>query len=483
MAKSRLPRTRRHKSSGPGRPGATAPRRAGTVATTAKEAGLPLWPLLSGIREAQALALQFQFQQTEWWPPERLLAHQLRQVQALIDHAQATVPFYRERLNGVAGAPAGSLTLDRLREVPMLTRDDIRTAGTRLHSTHLPRAHMPTFPVRTSGSTGMPIEVQGTPMTGMMLEALTMRSHLWHRRDLTARNLTIRLPRRPGTDVKPGRWAPLPHTGPSYLLDISQPTASLFEQLLRHDPAYLQTHPGLVLDLLHISKRTGRRPGKLREVRTYGETLDPWLRGYCRDIWGVPMADNYSALELNTIALQCSESDNLHVQSENLLVEVIGADGRPCRPGQSGKLVATTLLNYATPLIRYDLGDTVEVGAPCPCGRGLPVLTRVVGRSVDLVELPSGERVFPMIYRELLAFPKIRQFQLVQTALDRLDLKLAVDAPLDGDEQRRVIEKVQKKLTYDFDVALTFVDDIPRAPSGKYHEFKSELPARAGSSS
>ncbi len=432
-----------------------------------------MWPAPSSEPDAQALALQFQFRDTERWPPKKLLAHQLKQIQNVIDHAQATVPFYGERLAAFAGWPPGALTLERFREIPILTREDVQAAGKRLHAHRLPPGHTPTMPVKTSGSSGKPVEVLGTPVTAIMLNALTMRGHLWHQRDLSAKNLTFRRLRR--SAAKPGRWAPLHYTGPSVIIDPSQPMSVLLEHLLREDPVYLQSHPFVILGLAQLSAETGRKPGNLREVRTYGETLDPWVRDYCRNVWGVPMVENYSAEEFGTIAHQCPQSESLHVQSENVLLEVLDDRDRPCKPGQSGRVVATSLLNYATPLIRYELEDIVEVGEDCACGRGLPVLRRIQGRIRDLVHLPNGDTCFPNVWRDLMAVAKIRQFQLIQTSLQDIVLKLVVRSPLDEAERRSVTLAIHKSLLHDFDVEIVYADDIPREPSGKYQEFKSEL--------
>jgi phenylacetate-CoA ligase len=423
--------------------------------------------------DAQALALQFQFRDSELWPPEKLLAHQLYQIQNLIDHAQATVPFYKERLAPFAGWPPGALTLARFREIPILAREEVQATGKRLHARRLPSGHKPTSTVRTSGSSGKPVEVLSTPVTSIMLLALSMRGHLWHQRDLTAKNLTFR--RRRSAAAKPGRWASLPSTGPSHIIDPSQPMSDLFEHLLREDPTYLQSHPFLILGLAQLSAETGRKPGHLRQVRVYGETLDPWVRDYCRKVWGVPVVENYSAEEFGTIAHQCPETENLHVQSENVLVEVLDDQDRPCKPGQSGRVVGTSLLNYATPLIRYELGDIVEVGETCPCGRSLPVLRRIRGRIKDLVHLPNGDSCFPNVWSELMAVAKIRQFQLIQTSLQDIVLKLVVRSTLDEAERQSVTLAIHKKLLHDFDVEIIYVDDIPREPSGKYREFMSEL--------
>jgi phenylacetate-CoA ligase len=127
----------------------------------------------------------------------------------------------------------------------------------------------------------------------------------------------------------------------------------------------------------------GIRFPRLREVRTSGEPVGATTRQLCRDAWNVPVTDVYAAAEAGCIALQCPGSEHYHVQSESVLVEVLDGWNRACAPGTVGRVVVTTLQNFAMPLVRYDIGDLAEVGAPCPCGRGLPVLTRIAGRVRD----------------------------------------------------------------------------------------------------
>ena len=184
---------------------------------------------------------------------------------------------------------------------------------------------------------------------------------------------------------------------------------------------------------------TGARLPALREVRTVGERLDPATRALVRDVLGVPLADAYSAQEVGYIALECPDHPGYHVQSERLLVEVLRDDGAPCATGETGRVVITDLHNFATPILRYDIGDLAEVGAPCPCGRGLPTVRRIVGRSRNLILLPTGDRVWPSLggfgpegYLKLLP---ILQFQILQTEPDLLEVRLVTGRPL-GAEQR-----------------------------------------------
>ena len=434
------------------------------------------WPVLQRTQEAYALALQFQFEETQWWSEEKLLAHQLHQIQNLIDHAARHVPFYRERLRPFAGLAPGALTLERFREIPLMTRDDIQAAGRALHAKALPPAHGTPSPSKTSGSTSRPIEFLTTNMTRLMTEALTMRAHIWHKRDLSQKNVALRPPRpdRPIDEIR--RWAPVPRTGPGQRIDMRLPINEMFDQIVTARPAYLQSHPYVILGLIQRSEETGVHFDKLREVCTFGETLDPWVRGKCETIWGVPIHDNYSAEEFGTIAHQCPETTNMHVQAENVLVEVLDAKDRPCRRGDVGRVVVTSLNNFATPFIRSDIGDVTILGAPCACGRGLPVLERVLGKSRNFIVRPTGERIFPGLYQEFGAIQPVRQYQLVQTSLDVIEMKLVVTRPLTPGEESALKGAINANLGYPFDLPITYVDDIPRDASGKFRDIRSEVP-------
>jgi phenylacetate-CoA ligase len=430
---------------------------------------------LSNPAHAQALALQFQLEESEWWPPEKLLAHQLYQIQNVVDHAQATVPFHKERLAPFASWPPGSLTLERFRDVPIMSRVEVQAAGKDLQTRRLPSGHGPTSTVKTSGSTGRPVEVLSTGVVSVMTQALSLRGHLWHGRDFSAKSVRIRHAPRPGNGTDHKRWVPLPYGGPSVTIDEGMPDSKVFDQLLLEDPDYLECPPALMLALAQRSEESGRRPKSLREARTFGEALDPGVREFCAGVWSVPIIDNYGAREVGTIAHQCPQSEMLHVQSENVLVEVLDDHDRPCGPGQSGRILVTSLLNYGTPLIRYALGDIVEVGRSCACGRGLPVLKQIRGRTKDLIHLPNGERLQVSFWSVLRTVPKIRQFQVVQTSLETLNLKLVARGRLDESERQCLMGVINDRLVNELQINITYHDEIAREPGGKFMTFKSEL--------
>ena len=431
------------------------------------------WPMMLPLIKAQVLALQFQFNLTQWWSAEQLMAHQLRQAEVLIRHATRFAPFWKTRLAALDNLSRGELTMTRFRAIPILTRAEIQDAGASLFSTAVPSDHGAPFAVRTSGSTGTPIAVRGTSMTWMMQNALSVRGHQWHKRDLAAKNVDVRTAYPPGREPKDPKWSPVPGAGPSLRIDIALPISEILARVIAEDPVYLQTHPYTLLGMIESSRETGEKPRSLREVRTFGEALEPRIRLSAREAWDVPIVDNYSANEVGTIAHQCPESENLHGMAESILVEVLDDDGKPCEPGAVGRVVLTSLHNFASPLIRYANGDYARVGSHCACGRGLPVLERVMGRQRNLLALPSGERRFPQSHLADFTAAPFRNFQITQTTLETMEVTLVVPRPWTAADEAALRDHLTHVYRHPFDIAIAYVDHIDRASNGKYEEFKS----------
>ena len=393
------------------------------------------WPALATGATATLLATALQLEQSQWWSAEDLQAHQRRQLAALLDHARSSVPFYRRRLEALDAAEE-PLTPEAWRRIPILTREDIRAKRADLESRAVPSGHGDTFPRRTSGSTGEPLEVIGTQVTGLLWQILSFRDDLWHGHDVGGRLVAIRS----------GRYAPDPlavhdlpswgfvpssvcRTGPMTLFYHATPIPRQAELLEARSPRYLLTYPSNARALCRYARRRLLRLPDLEAVLTYGEPLPPDVRAACRETWGVPVHDVYGCEELGFIALQCPLHEHYHVQSESVLVEILDAGGQPAPPGRIGRVVLTSLHNFAMPLIRYAIGDYAEVGAPCPCGRGLPVLERILGRGRNRVTLPDGRRTWPDVGALWTAIPDVEQIQVVQRDALHVEVRFSRRSP------------------------------------------------------
>lgn len=436
------------------------------------------WPGLPAASAATALALQYQLERTQWWPPAELERHQFLQVRAVLDYAYDTLRFWRKRLAAAGYSPRNMLTRESFRALPLLTRADIQSLGDALLSRAIPPAHGTATAGRTSGSTGRPIVYYGTEATHLFWEAFTLREHAWHERNLAGKLAAIRT----GVEKRAyASWGPPTdlafETGPSAGLNISTTIDEQLEWLQTEDPDYLITYPSNLRALALRALARGVRLPRLCEARTYGEMLPADLRELCHRAWNVPLKDMYSAMEAGYIAVQCPRHEHYHVQSENVVVEILDAANRPCEPGQTGRVVLTTLHNFAMPLIRYDIGDYAEAGEPCDCGRGLPVLKRIVGRVRNMVTLPDGQQhwaSFPSSKWGPVA-PQVTQLQLVQKRPDFVVVRVAVQRLLQEEECENLIAVLRECLGYPFRMQVEQVPEIARAPSGKFEEFVSEM--------
>ncbi len=433
------------------------------------------WPPVKAGQRLTVFDLAAYLAETERWPAERLFGAQLRQARELVHYAQKIAPFYKDRLADTVAASADQLTAEDFAQVPILTREEVQSAGQTLFSTKLPRGHGPAFDLYTSGSSGQPLHVRSTKFSSLFNMAATLRGHRWFHRDLAGTNVSIKVVSGNISRSRIKSWA-AGNSGPSFVYSNRVPVRQLFDWLLEDDPHYLQCHPSILQALIHRSLDVGATPARLRDVRTMGEILEPGLRALCQREWGVPVRDNYSCEELAILALTCPEHDHLHLQSERVLVEILDDDNRPCAPGEEGRVVATGLINFATPLIRYELGDRAIAGGPCPSGIGLGVIERIVGRERLPIILPSGDRVFPVLDAEpLLLKGGVRQYQLIQTSAEEIDIKLVADRPLSESEEAEIRAHLQRNFGHPFRMTFVYVDDIPREPNGKFQLFKSAL--------
>jgi phenylacetate-coenzyme A ligase PaaK-like adenylate-forming protein len=442
------------------------------------------WPAVPTPRGAQLLALQYQLDQSQWWPEAELRYAQWHQLAGLVAHATTTVPFYRRRLELAGIDPKTLRAPDAWSNLPTLSREDVQEAGDALVSTALPPDHGRTHIVRTSGSSGAPVRVTGTELTQLFWLALTLRHHLWHGDDFAGKLATIRFAA-DGRGIYPdgvsypswgGAVAPAFMTGPGAFLNAATPIAQQSAWLQTENPDYLITYPSNLAALIEWSHTHNIRYPNLRNVQTLGEVVPLELRVACRDAWGIALVDMYSSQEAGYIALQCPLRETYHVQSETVLVEVLDETGHACKAGETGRVVVTPLHNFAMPLLRYAIGDYATVGEPCTCGRGLPVLNRIVGRARNMLTLPNGERIWPSFggYRFYDIAP-VRQFRLIQKTRQQLELILVVQRPLSAEEEEKLRALILQNLRAPFEIAFIYTDAITRGPGGKYEDFHSEL--------
>jgi phenylacetate-CoA ligase len=441
------------------------------------ESALPgvAWPAVPDAGRATVLALVHQLERSQWLPADRLLAEQLRQLELLLRHAWETVPFYR-RTWADCYTPDVSRSLESLASLPMLTRGALQESYEALKSRALPPSHGRTAEMRSSGSTGVPIRILKSEVCGLFWNAVTLRDHAWHERDLGRKLAVIR--RKPS--ARTASWgaatAGIVRTGECVSQDVDSDVERLLDWMAQEAPGYLLTYPSIATEMAKAALRRGMRLPSLVEVRTFAEAMDADLRVLCREAWDVRVVDMYSAEEAGYIGLQCPKHDHYHVQAESLLVEILDERGAPCEPGQVGRVVVTDLHNFAMPLIRYDIGDYAELGAPCDCGRGLPVLTKIAGRVRNMLVTADGKRFWPPLgSRKFNDVAPVLQHQIAQKEYDLLEARLVTNQALDATQEARLREMILGGMPPGMRVVFSYRETIPRGAGGKFEDFVCEV--------
>lgn len=443
-----------------------------------------VWPAITADWDSMLLAIGYQLDHSQWWSAAALRSHQMAQLGALLTHAFETVPFYRARLAALSYRPGMAITEEFWAALPILERGEVQAQGEGLRSGAVPPSHGAVSPCVTSGSTGMAVKTYKTVLSELFWQAITLREENWQRRDLDGTLAVIRNDPLNAAPYPSGRsladWGPpvarLYPTGPAAVLEVHCAIAEQAEWLVRHNPDYLLTFATNGRFLAQYCRDHGLALPRLRGVRSFGEVVDPQTRRVWRETYNLSIADMYSAEEVGYIALQCPQHEHFHVQSEVVLVEILNDAGRSCSAGETGRVVVTPLHGFATPLIRYALGDYAEVGPPCPCGRGLPVLNRILGRERSMATLPSGEKRFLSFdFDEPIA--ALIQYQVVQKSLKEIEVKLVARRPLVPAEEAIMRNLICTSLGYEFRIRFTYVGEVPRMPGGKYFDFVSEIPA------
>jgi phenylacetate-CoA ligase len=438
------------------------------------------WPPLTGSATPALPALVQQLETTQWLTAGEIAAAQFRQLREVAAHAEKYSPHFRTKLQA-AGIQAQHLAdAEGLHSLPPLSRRELQSCGEDLFCRQLPQAHAPVTETRSSGSTGLTVVVRRTAINQLFWLAHTLREHLWHRRDFSGKLAVIRPDPAMRTLDLPN-WGPpvslLFDSGSSHAIPLATDVAQQADWLVKTDPDYLLTFPTNLSELAYQFEQHDLRLNRLRQIRSIGEMLTDDIRATARRVFHTEIADTYSSQEVGIVAVQCPHSGLYHVMAESLLLELLDDNGKPCAPGEIGRIVISDLHNFATPLIRYDIGDYAEAGPVCSCGRGLPTLKRIMGRQRNMLRLPDGRRYWPLTgsyrYREI---APIRQFQLIQRSLELVEVRLVSDAPVTPAQELQLTTIIHEWMGYPFCLKFVYFDsEIPRGSGGKFEEFISEV--------
>ncbi len=419
--------------------------------------------------------------------PEVLVDVQERKLTALLEHAETSTPFYRSRFKE-AGVHAKDIrTIDDLRALPLLTKQDIAEHADEMRSASL---HGRLTKGVTSGSTGISLRFEYDARHEVWIEAVMERGHGWWGLGRSARRLVLW-----GRPVV-GGWSAQARAWLKYRLRNTL-SFNTFEELDdrflgRVFRALMGFHPGLVygygsslaalaqyMDREGLVLPVGSRP---RLVEYTGDHMYDREKATTERVLGAPIASLYASSEAGGLSFTCPNR-GLHMSADHILVEFLREDGRRAGPGEQAEVVVTTLNNFRMPLIRYRVGDVGSyTNEACPCGVTLPLMNLDVGKVADCITTSTKQLVssytIDYINKHLTrtGIRGIRQFLVEQTGLDDFVLHVVREEPFNPESVVVFKDKMREYLGESIRTEVRFVDAIPISASGKRRWFKKSIP-------
>jgi phenylacetate-CoA ligase len=404
----------------------------------------------------------------------------------LLKHAYQTVPFYREAWRSIGFKPCGHVTIEDLRQLPLVTKDDIRTRKGDLVS----RAYSDADLQRdyTGGTSGTQTSFYrdracAPARFGRQWGILEWCGYQPGDKRALVWGAHSDLPQ-PGVGSALKRWFRSYASADEVLCCTVMSRAEMLDyhrRLQAFRPSVLYGYPNAMEQFARFVVREGLARIPAARIFCTAEKLDEGQRLLLQEAFGGEVFDLYCSREHGCVAFECRRHRGFHVDTGNAIVEIL-RDGRPAEPGESGELVITDLLNYGMPLIRHATADMATAATvPCECGSPFPFFSSLDGRTTDLLYRPDGSIVAGIMLMDLfMDQPAIAEVQYVQEDPASLDVNVVRGRGAIADVHA-IVESVRSIMGDGIAIRVRFVDEIPRNPrSGKYQEVICRIKAPAG---
>ena len=412
----------------------------------------------------------------EEWSLEKWRAFREERLAAVLHTAATDVPFYREQW-AKRRQHGDRSSWEQLEHWPILEKSDVRANSRAFVADSCNVRRM--FREHTSGTSGTPLVLywsrQMVRAWYALAEARWRRWYGVNRTDrwaiLGGQLVTPVEQRRPPFWVWNAAFNQLYLSSYHLAPDL---IAFYLDALKRFDITYVLGYSSSLHALAQGALRLNRRDIRLRVAVTNAEPLFEYQRAAIAEAFGCPVRETYGMAETVAAAGECQHGV-LHLWPEVGEIEVVDGD-RPVANMEAGELVCTSLLNGDMPLIRYRVGDRGALGADraCVCGRTLPTLASIEGRTDDVLYTREGRpvgRLDPVFKSDL----PLLEAQIIQERLDRLRVRYVPAPGFSPRAGRTLIDQIQARMG-DVEVVLEEIDRVPRTPQGKFRAVICALP-------
>jgi phenylacetate-CoA ligase len=422
-----------------------------------------------------------ELQRSQWLRPDEIERNQRPLLERMLRHAATHTEFYRSRLAPLfhgADANTADIDLSKWGELPVLRRADAIDHLDGMRARIVPEDSGDVREGESSGSTGRPLRHLRSKLASVVGNCLLERVYELFELDLNGSLAHITLDRQRTCPYPLGGhfkgWNSHAPNADLYVLDINASPTEKLAWLQRVKPDHVMTYPETLKEVAESAAGQSTEL-RFRAFISTGEILKPETRALIGKVFSCQVIDIYGAREIGPIAFQCPDAEGYHACAEALILELLDDRDQPVAHGEYGRVVVTSLYNFAMPFIRYDVGDYAVARDACPCGRGLVALEHIAGRTRNMFVMPDGsrKRLRGAFVAEASKYLAYRQIQFVQTDLNTVEIKYVPDAS-GAAASVEMIEKLLRREFHDaVEVRLASVEQIDRGAGMKTEQFIS----------
>lgn len=429
-----------------------------------------LFPLHERLKGHDTVALRRRMEEVQWWSADRVSELQCQRLRELLQDVGANVPYYRKLFADIGFEPAEVKGVADLQHLPFLTKPVIRANSEALKHAHA--RGLTRF--NTGGSSGEPLIFCIGKKRVSHDVAAKWRATRWWDVDIGDPEVVVW-----GSPIELGKqdrikwWRDkLLRTQLLPAFEMSEPRLDQFIATIRAArPRMLFGYPSALSHIARHAKKRGVAMNDLgvRVAFVTSERLYDDQRSSIGDVFGCAVANGYGGRDAGFIAHECP-AGGMHITADDIVVEIVNEGGEVQPPGVAGEIVVTHLSTNDFPFIRYRTGDIGVLGmAGCNCGRGLPVLQDIQGRSTDFVVASDGTVMhgLALIY-VLRDLPGVKSFKVVQETRTLTRVLLVPGDNFSPDTRTSIVRGFQQRLGAEVSIVVDLVDTIPAEQSGKF---------------
>ena len=416
-------------------------------------------------------------EKSQWSSPEQLQEFRIERLRKFLSDCENRVPYYREAFSRLDFQPARIQSLQALQEIPFLTKKIIRDRSDALKSERA--IGLSRF--NTGGSSGEPLVFWIGRERVSHDVAAKWRATRWWDVDIGDPEIVVW-----GSPIELGGQDRIRAVRDkmlrTYLLpafDMSESKLNGFiDQIIARRPKMLFGYPSVLWLIAQQAESSGKVLDNLgiKVAFVTSERLYDHQREKISSIFGCPVANGYGGRDAGFIAHQCP-AGGMHITAEDIIVEIVDADGRVLPPGETGEVVVTHMATSDFPFIRYRTGDVAALDEKlCSCGRSLPLLKQIEGRTTDFLVAQDGTIMHGLalvyVVRDV---EGIENFKIIQESQDLTRIQIEVNPHFQTSDRKVIAAGVKKRLGEKVEIKIEQLDKIPAEKSGKYRYVVSHV--------